>query len=461
MNLRPGRGLPSPLRSLRDGEDSAEQGRTPLWLWPVVTAVVAAVAGTTLAGLQPEPASRLARWSWPGDHSSATALLQLVATSSVAVVTFTFSLVVIALQLASQQFSPRLLRVFTRDPSTKVVLSVLVGTVVFAGTTLRGVDGEKALPAPSVLLTSVLWLVSIGALVAFLAHMSRVLRVDTMMVTVHAETREAIERFYVPYGTVDPPAPDQRVPADDHLVAAASSGFVQRIDVEGLVAAAAAARCRVTLAVRPGDHVVVGTPVAWVDPAASASPQLDASIRAAVVLAYERTLQQDPSFGFRQLADISVKALSPGINDPVTSVTAVGHMADLLVRLTGRRLGPALHGVDGVEGPTDQRGVVVLDRNLRYYLDLMCAQTRRYGEREPTVLMALLRALRDIAVATRDEGQRAEVRRQVELVVGQLGDDLVGPDRAGVEELGTRVELALRGDQAAAFTDAAGETRSL
>jgi uncharacterized membrane protein len=282
-----------------------------------------------------------------------------------------------------------------------------------------------------------------------------------MMVTVHAEAREAIERFYLPYGTDEPPAPRQQVPDAAQVVAAPSSGFVQRIDVDGLVAAAAESPCRVALAVRPGDHVVVGTPVAWVDPAGSAAPQLVASIQAAVVLGYERTLKQDPSFGFRQLADISVKALSPGINDPVTSATAVGHMGDLLVRLTGCRLGPAVHGLDGSEVDVDRRGVVVLDRNFRYYLDLMCSQTRRYGEREPTVLMALLRALRDVAVSVRDEDQRAEVRRQVELVVAQLGDDLAHADRAGVEQLAARVELALAGRTAAAFTDAAGETRSL
>ncbi len=78
-------------------------------------------------------------------------MLQTIAASVITVTSLTFTLTVVALQLASQQFSPRLLREFTRDAVTKVVLSVLVGTFVFTLTVLRGLQPAKSFPSVAVL----------------------------------------------------------------------------------------------------------------------------------------------------------------------------------------------------------------------------------------------------------------------------------------------------------------------
>jgi uncharacterized membrane protein len=180
------------------------------------------------------------------------------------------------------------------------------------------------------------------------------------------------------------------------------------------------------------------------------------AVRAALVLGYERTLEQDAAFGLRLLEDIAVKAVSPAVNDPVTAATAVGHMADLLVRIAGRRLGPTLH-----EDGTGVGRVVVPDRDLRYYLDLCCGQLRRFGAAEPTVLMAVLRMLRDVAVACRDVEQRHEVARAAQLTAEELSDGVAAVDAEAVRTMHRRVEQALAGDVAAAYADRAGETRSI
>ncbi len=184
--------------------------------------------------------------------------------------------------------------------------------------------------------------------------------------------------------------------------------------------------------------------------------RLHAGVRDSIALGYERTMEQDVGFGFRQLQDIAVKAISPAINDPVTAAHAVGHMADLLVKLTGRRLGATLH--------EDGEGVgraVVPDRDLRYYLDLACGQVRRYGRGDPTVLMAVLRLLRDVATAARDDEQRREVQQQAALVVEALDPSMQDPDRAAVGDMAVRVGMALDGNLRGAYGDRSGETRSL
>jgi uncharacterized membrane protein len=234
---------------------------------------------------------------------------------------------------------------------------------------------------------------------------------------------------------------------------------VRVIDVAALVRAARDADVVIEIEARPGDHLVRGTPLASVWRRGGGELNL-ATVRAAVYKAvqigYERSIDQDAAFGFRQLTDIAVKALSPAINDPVTAAHAVGHIADLLVKLTGRRLGGTLHeDTDGVGR------AIVPDRDLGYYLELACGPIRRYGRDEPIALTALLRMLRDVAVAARDDDQRQEVARQSTLVVAETSTSLAEHDQRQVADMADRVRPALRGEVRAAYADRSGETRSV
>ena len=432
---------------------SAERSRTPLWLWPTTTSAVAAVAAVLVGRVRPTSGWLVS--VWPGDVDSASTLLQVVATAVVTVATLTFSLTVVALQLASQQFSPRLLREVGRDAVWKAVLSVLGGTFVFTVVTVRELHADRPVP---VLSTSVVLLLGIASFVsglAFITHVTRALRVDTLMLRVHEDSRRAIEAFHPAYGDKRPRSPAELDldEAQGVLVTATGSGFVRVLEVDQLVRVAQEHGAVVRVQVRPGDHVVLGAPIAT---AWGAGDPVVAAVRAGVVLGYERTLDQDAAFGLRQLEDIAVKAVSPAINDPVTAATAVGHMADLVVRLVGRRLGPTLHA-----DPDGVGRVVVPGRDLRYHLELCCGQVRRFGAAEPTVLIALLGMLRDVAVACRDDAQRAEVARAADLVLGELPDDLARDDAGRVTDLHRRVGQALAGDVAGAYADRAGETRSI
>jgi uncharacterized membrane protein len=446
------------------GRLSGEDVRVSLWLPPSVSAVVGLVVALALAEVAPPRESTLGRLPWPGDYDTAATLLQVIATATITATTLTFSLVVVALQLASQQFSPRLLREFARDRVIQAVLSVLVTTFVFSLTVLLALHPDEAVPRLAVLLAFVLGLLSVAGLLTFLGHIVRALRIETMMVAVHGEAVGTIEQSYPPLDEPEPRRPDDLPDAPGgRCLLARRSGFVRVVEPGPLVEAATRTSTVLWLLVRPGDHVVLGTPVATVR-SADDSPlppeqveELTSALHEAVELGYERTAEQDAALGLRQLVDIAVKALSPGINDPVTAAHSVGYCADLLVRLHGRRLGPQVKYDDDGGRPR----VVLPDRDLRYYLDLTCSQIRRYGRREPTALSALLRMLRDVALVVRGEQQAAELRRQVRLILAEMSEDLLPDDAADVRSLATRVEQVLAGEVAQAFTDRAGETRSL
>lgn len=439
---------------------SAESSRSPLWQWPVAGGVLAAAVAAALSVFRPADGTFLG--SLPGgDMSTASGLLQVTATSVMTATTLAFSLTVLALQLASQQFSPRLLREFTRDPVTKLVLGVLAGAFAYSTTGLLVMGGGDQAPRLLVIGTYVLAVASLVAVLGFITHIARAVRVDTMMLMVHDDAVAAIDRFYPPYGEESPPPPTPARLADAWPVrlTASRSGFVQRTDVEALVACARAHDAFVEVGVRPGDHVVRGTPIAnawiWGHPDDRHIESLCDSVQEAITFDYERTMDQDTGFAFRQLEDIAVKAMSPSINDPVTADHSVGHMADLLVRLMDCRLGPTVH--QDAEGSPRAS---VPDRDLAYYLDLACGQLRRFGATEPTVLSSLLRMLRDAAVACRDDAQREAVRRAAELVATQA-EGVRPADRAGVDDLSARVHHALSGDFDVAYNDESGRTRSM
>ncbi len=438
---------------------SSEQVRARLWLWPLVAMLVAVLLTLPLLAVRPASDGAFAEWTFPGDASTATALLSTIATSVIAAASLTFSLTVVALQLASQQFSPRLLRSFARDSVAQVTIGVLVSTFAVALVTLRALDPERPLPVLALLLALLLGLASAAVLVLFVGHLVIRLRVDSMMASVHADTRSSLES-YPPYDQ-GPRHPGPEVPGPDggEHVSAWRSGFVRSVDPDPIVAAAQRADVVVLLGVRPGDTVVKGTPVASVLPRGSSASDLrsvEHGLQGGVALGFERTEEQDAAFGLRQLTDMAVKAISPAINDPTTAAEALSYCSDLLVRLQGRRLGPQVH--------TDGEGVVRLvtpDRDLRYYLDLVCAQVRRFGRAEPTVLTAVLRVLRDVGASARDDEQRAEVRRQCELVMLGMSDDLLDDDADAVRDMARRVGLALAGELGPAYGDRAGETRSI
>lgn len=441
--------------------------RGPLWTWPALAGAVGLVVPELLAGHRPSGGVLAALW--PGGVDAASVLVQVVAGSVITATTLILSLTVVALQLASQQFSPRLLREFTRDRVVRVVLAVLVGTFTTALSTLRHLGTPDEVPAALVGLVLVLGVASLAAVLGFLTHVVRILRVDTMMVTVHAEALDAVRGSH-PRRDDDEDGGRARVlPADlpdpraGRAVGAPRSGFVRAVDAAGLVGAAQAVEALVHLLVRPGDHVVQGAPIAVVHPP-SADAALDEQVAAALDLGYERTFAQDAAYGFRQLEDIAVKALSPGINDPVTAVHALGYLGDLVVELLGRRLGPEV--LPDPRGPGEPPRVVLPGRDLAYYLDLCCGQVRRYGAEEPAALAGVLRLLRDAAGACRDEEDRAAVARQVDLVEAEVGRGrtsgrLLEEDRDAVLDLVERARRVLDGDAVAPYVDRAGETRSV
>jgi uncharacterized membrane protein len=393
-----------------------EYVRGSLWVLPTLSVIAALVAGSALSQINIGPDSPLV---FQGTADDARSLLIGITGTMVTVIALLLGLAVVALQLSSAQFSPRLLRNFLRDRPNKIVLSVFVGTFVYsaAGLYTVGVAGGERrgeFPRLAVTMAIVLLFVSLALLVFFADHLAHSIQVDSIMRVVERNTLAVIgEGMFV--GGEDPVwAPDAGLP-----VLARRSGYVQAVHVEQLLSVAR--RHRVCLRVRPrvGEHVVAGTILAWMWSATPGEAVADAQTVAldldrAIRLGFERTFEQDAAFGIRQLCDVACKALSSAVNDPYTAIQAVDHLAVILCGLAPLPLGD--HRTE------DKSGVVVMIPGWRFsqYLAVACGLIRRYGCREPTVAQALLRMLGACAMAVRDDPRRlAAIDEQARMIVGE------------------------------------------
>lgn len=400
-----------------------EYSRGSLWLLPTVSVILALLLGMLLSRINVKPGSPLA---FQGTSEDARSLLIGIASTMVTVIALLLGLAVVALQLSSTQFSPRLLRNFLRDRPNQIVLSVFVGTFAYAAGGLFdvGIAGGQRVdefPRFAVTVAVALLFVSLSLLVYFADHLAHSIQVDHIMRTVERNTLPAIRDL--PAGGRLPEIPDDAV-----AVPARRSGYVQVVHVDELLAAAVARRLNVRLRPRVGEHIVAGTPLAWAWPVSPKVPaptadSLAAPLDAAVRIGFERTLEQDPGLGLRQLVDPACKALSPAVNDPYTAIQAIEHLAVLFAELAVRRVGPIVaHDRSG--GVT----VAVPGRTFPEHLALGMGLIRRYGAKEPTVVQALLQLLSTVATAgVRDAELFTAVEGQADLLVVAAEREVVQP----------------------------------
>lgn len=168
-----------------------ERFRSRLWPIPASAAVVAGITAALLSTVRPEPQAESV--FWPGEPSSARGLLEVLAGTSLTVVALVFSLFLVALQLAASQYSPRLLRTFSRDGWVQASLAVLISTFVFSLVTLALFGTIDQPPRISVAVAVLLGLAGVGALVGAVAHIVSSLRVETMMAETHDDAARVID----------------------------------------------------------------------------------------------------------------------------------------------------------------------------------------------------------------------------------------------------------------------------
>lgn len=403
-----------------------DQVASSLWFLPTCTAVVAYAVSRSLLALDGHL-----------DLSSAPALLPesdpetmatVAATATAGMLTFlavVFSTTLVAVQLASSQYSPRVVRVFVRSRVTQAALAVFLSTFVVSLNALAGSGAARSVRAPVLTLTLmyVLLLATVAMFVVFFHRIVRLLRVQYLFLSISKEAHDVLDaELPIAAATVaaEAPTPD---PDPQVLRHSGRPSSIQAADLAGLASMAARTgdRTWIEMHVRVGDHLGWGVRIASVH---HGDETVTSSIERHLVTGGERTQRQDTAFGIRQLVDAASRALSPAVNDPTTAVQAIHRMTDLLARVVGRP-DPTPWFTD-----TDDVVRVWMDQDGFERLAVLAfTEVTRYGADAPQVVRALRAAyahLDDLAAAE----HRAAIGRLSDLLDEAVDDAMPAPYRA-------------------------------
>lgn len=406
--------------------------RETFWLVPELMVLAGVLAGVGLvqldrSGLVPQRLLDTA-WLYNGGGTGARTLLGTVAASTIGVAGTVFSITIAALSLAAGQMGPRLLRNFTRDRGNQVTLGAFLGTFSYALMVLRSIrtqsEGEF-IPHVSLSVGVLLAFVCVATLVYFVGHMAGRINVDTVIELVSDDVRSAIGRLTTDeQQPAPPPAAFWRgaTPVVDPR-----RGYLQQLDEKGLADWAAEHQTTIRLLVRPGDYVFPGAPIAALTAAVEGA---DVAIRDALALGPQRVSSSDLEFAIRQLVEVAVRALSPGINDPHTAISALDRLGAALCDIA------PLHLPTGVSLRDGRPALVVPSVDYDGLADAMFHAVRQNAAGSPVVLIRLMEVLTVVISCEQDPLRRATLRRHADLVLGDANRNISTP--ADLEDLRRR-----------------------
>ena len=399
--------------------------RATLWTWPLAMSLVAIGLVAALKRIRTEDLpDRLTAFLYAGDASGASQLVGSLLSGVVALFALVLSVTMVVLVLAAGQLGSRLVHSFIEDRATRATIGAYLAAMLYLialSNELGGVD-TAALPHLAVTVGVLLAAACAALMVVYVNRLARAIVFDNTARRVLREIRDASRRLQLHRASRTPDhasAADPRraaealaAPPRGTAVARRVDGYVQSIDYASLMKAAERADAVFHLHVRAGHWINADTPCATVAPA-SAADRLGRVLKRAIIVGAERTPTQDLEFGLQRLVEISLRALSPGINDLFTALAAIDNLGAAVARIFSRPLlPPVLLGPDGhvrlIRDVSTSEGIV------RAAFD----DVRRAGARIPAVAIRMLDALARLDSALFDEAQRAALLAEIDATLG-------------------------------------------
>jgi uncharacterized membrane protein len=378
------------------------------------------------------------RRDWPAlmtsDADSAREMLSSISGAIITVAGVVFSITVVTLTLASTQYSSRAVRAFMRDRLSQVVLGAMAGTFAYCTAVLMMITGGEGEFVPSVAVF-VGYLFATGAvfaLIAFIHHVTKSIQAGNIIASIAAEATKAVQQTFATSRSLEQPAPTQ-ANLEWQSIPSSRTGYIASVDIQALAAYARRRSAVVRMDRSAGDFVISGLPLISVLSQRTVEAHDADELNRAHRVGRLRTVDQDPDFGFRQIVDIALKALSPGVNDTTTAVVCVDHLAAALITAAGR------WECGNVYDKGDLR-VITRGPSFDGLVSKAFDQIRQNANGNVAVITALLNAIETLLPAVELEERRKPLIRQI-LAVSELIDRTVPSphDRYDVERHLSRV----------------------
>ena len=409
------------------------------WFFPAMFAIVALVLATVTIQLDRAGYSSWindVNWLQPARPEGASNMLTVIAGSMIGVASTLFSITIAAVAFASGNYGPRLLTNFMEDRGNQISLATFIGTFVFAITVLRSVrmpDEGGVLsqgtafpgfvPQLSLLIAYGLMGLSVAVLVYFLNHVPSSIRINAVLEGIGRRLLTSIERNF-----------DQPMKArvegevrEGTPVNARGAGYIQVINWKELLEVARKSGAQLQMAVRTGDFVHPAVPIGYWDEAPG--DEWDAKVRDCLALGETRTPTQDLHFMIDELVEIGLRALSPGINDPFTAISALHWIGAATAELGRRDLNWSISEPD----EDGQQPLKPMADDFNHYLARGFGTIRNGVATSPAAASVMLDTLEGAATTVDDPVRRKALRDEGHQLMRQAKANLLGPDLEQVE----------------------------
>lgn len=398
--------------------------RQALWILPLVGMVAALVVVRVLHQIEIAEG-----WELAMDPDTARAVLGTLSSAMFTFVVFVCSALLVAVQLASAQLTPRIIALVFSERGTQLALTLFVSTFTFCLAVLVRITTSVPL-----LTTEVAAYSCLASLAVFLYLVDRVgkhLRPSGAVRMVALRGREVIESVYPDHlagkaGEDHQPA-DFPVGVSPVTITCRTDGAVLAFDAKGLYSLARQADCVIELVPRVGDFIAVGDPLFRVYQ--TVDTHLESQLRRSVAIGQERTMEQDPTFSLRILVDIASKGLSPAINDPTTAVLVIDQIHHLLRTVGSRRLDSGT-----VCDPEGRLRLVYRTPNWEDFVQLAVTEIRQFGSSSIQVARRL-RAMLENLIQTLPEARAALLRQELSLIHRSVERSFSEPEDRAMADL--------------------------
>ena len=419
-----------------------EEYRTTFWVVPSLLIVVSILLFVVTFSIDLAAFHHhltLPSWIRTGSSDADRQVLIAIAAAVITVVGVVFSITILALTLASQQFGPRMMRNFVRDFGNQLTLGIFVGTFVYsvlALGSLSSVAGANFKPNLTTTVAEALLLVDLGVLIYFIHHIAKSIQLPEVIAGIARDMTEAIDSEFpdkVGAATDGPPThhlesgksvPELLSLIEDRgaVVPSQVSGYIQYVGYSQLIAIATRTDSVVRLVHKPGHFLSTGRPLAMVWPRGAAQ-DVARALSKAHVTGPHRTLVQDPVFAIDQLVEIAIRALSAAVNDTFTALTCIDWLAAGLSRVSGRVLGEGVY--------RDSSGYVRLiefDSSYDRMVNRAFDKIRQSSRGMPAVLIRLIDSVGSVMLDTTSPEQRVVLRRQADMVLRLAEQSVTEPN---------------------------------
>ncbi len=400
--------------------------RASFWFVPILMIILAVLLAISAVAVdrtvQIEGVSVLGEIVPKGTQSAGT-LLSAIATSILTVAGSIFSIAIVAIQLASGQFGPRMLRDFMQNRVNQITFGACSATFVYAITVLWAIEDSKELsftPQISVFIGLLLTIASVFVLIYFVHDIANSVHADNLIARIGRDFEETIDRIFLEPGSDR--SKDRRVIEMPHdfektaiAILANKTGYIHQIDLDKLSAIASEHDLVFKLLYRPGLFVVKGSTFLYArSEAASPNPKADTlgeTINKAFSCGNQRKPEYDVEFPVKQLVEIAIRAISPAVNDPFTAIRCIDRLSALLCYLLCKEPQSAV--------VCDQTGALRLIVDPVTFESLINAafdQIRQYGRTDVSVSMRLLESIETIGKQSHSNKDKKVLLRQATMI---------------------------------------------